>query len=104
MGIHYKDEYAEHLVELVSCAYPSSPSGSNQCSPSDNDMPMPITDDRTLRRSAATVSSHAASAEAKLKKIHREYTGRLDTELEMLDKFGTVARNTLRQFLYHNPI
>eukprot|EP00971_Amphidinium_carterae_P249031 4943291-Amphidinium_carterae.1 len=103
MGIHYKDEYVEHLGELVRCAYPGSPSGSKR-SPSDNEIPIRITDDRTLPRGASTVSSHAANAEAKLKKIHREYTGMLETEHERLDKLGHVARNTLRQLLYHNPI
>eukprot|EP00971_Amphidinium_carterae_P077437 1529937-Amphidinium_carterae.1 len=104
MGIHYEDEYAEHLDELVRCANQGSPSGSNQRSPSDDDIPMPVTDDRTLSRGASTVSSHAANAEAKLMKIHREYTARLEKEHESLHRLAHVARNTLRQFLYHGPI
>eukprot|EP00971_Amphidinium_carterae_P250827 4979114-Amphidinium_carterae.1 len=118
MGIHYEDEYAEHLEELqtqvqrcASFSEPSqsenntdSPSGSNQRSPRNNDMPMPVIDDRGLSRGASTVSSHAVNSQARLKNIHSKYSERLEKEHEHLHRVGHIVRNTLRQFLYHSPI
>eukprot|EP00971_Amphidinium_carterae_P287349 5704091-Amphidinium_carterae.3 len=105
-GLHYDDEYEEHLDQFAKGASFSkdSPSGSIR-SPSDNNMSGPPgIDDRTLSRAASTVSSHAANAEEKLKNIHRQYTTTIEIEHQRLHRVGHIARNTLRQFLHHGPI